>query len=272
MIYPLIKIRFWEKAFFRACKNNRVILYIFDMRFFQYKCFNVNKDFTIKEEVMFLNHSYGCIVQTEFEEQLLKENGLTTKTYNLQFLDYFSDTFCLAKRDRIVNSIAFAGYLPRATFLNKITLKDIGDISFNVFGNDKQLNIKNNLLRYHGDYNGEELIETISCYEYGLVWDGNDTDTFGNFYAGYEKYITPHKAAAYINAGLPIIVWSGSALSHFVDKYGIGIKIDKISQIHDAINQVKENEYNDFLSHIKEIQKLTSNFCFFKSVIDSIKQ
>ena len=270
MVYPLIKINFWKHAFMLACKKNKIILLLFDLRYFQYKCFGDHKDFSLKEETAFLNNAYACIAHTLFEKQLLLENGLTTKTYTLEFLDYISNVFCLEPQTRLPNNIAFAGYLPRASFLNKVDLKTFKNISINIYGDTETLKAKNPNLHYCGSYDGQSLINEMSSCQFGLVWDGDDIDTFGNFYGGYEKYIIPHKAVSYINAGLPLIVWSDSALAQFVDKYNVGIKIKNINEIPSAISKIGDDEYALLISNVKAVQKLTSSCSFIKRTFNEI--
>ncbi|MCR4562902.1 MAG: hypothetical protein K5694_06870 [Bacilli bacterium] len=269
MIYPLIKISFWKRAFYRACKRNTIILYVFDLLYYQYKCFNTHKDFTLEQECKFLNNSSVCILASEKEKKILNENGLTTDTKVLDFLDYKSDTYCEPINNRIRNSVAFAGYLKRSTFLKRLDNKD--EILFFLFGDGfDSLNIHNSKITHVGSFDSESLVSKMKHYMFGLVWDGDDEKTLEYFYGGYEKIIIPHKSMAYINAGLPLIVWSKSAIADLVDKYNIGIKINSLNEINDAISLVDEIKYQKMVNNLLEIQKLLSSNYYLKRALNDL--
>lgn len=83
---------------------------------------------------------------------------------------------------------------------------------------------------YNGSFDPDELIEHING-TYGLVWDGNSGyDCTGN-YGCYLRYNNPHKASLYIAAGLPIVVWSKSALAELVKEKGLGVCIDSLREL-----------------------------------------
>lgn len=269
MIYPLIKISFWKHAFIRACKRNIVVLYVFDLLYYQYKCFNTHKDFSLEQECHFLNNASLCILASEKEKRILNQNGLTAKTKVLDFLDYRSDIYCEPINNRIKNSVAFAGYLKRSSFLEH--LSNEGKTSFFLFGDGfESLNVHNSKIAYVGSFDSESLVFQMKQYMFGLVWDGNNQETLEHFYGGYEKVIIPHKSMAYINAGLPLIVWSNSAVADLVDKYNIGIKINNLNEIDEAISLIDESKYRDMMNNLLDIQKKLSSDYYLKNALGDL--
>lgn len=270
MIYPFIKISLWKRPLISASKRNRIIVFLFDIRYFQYKCFDNHKNFSLEEETSFLNNFSECIALTKSEEQLLKQHGLSIQTHSLEFLDYKSSVYCRNYSDRVKNSVAYAGYLPRAKFLNNISSATLSQISIHVFGDIGSVSSFKDGLIYHGSYNSSDLVKELSMFQFGLVWDGDDCDSFGSFYGGYEKYIIPHKAACYINSGLPIIVWRDSAIASFVNEFEIGICIDCIDDIPAAISKLEEKDYLRLIKNVSNIQMKTSSFGYMKTIFDKI--
>ena len=88
---------------------------------------------------------------------------------------------------------------------------------------------------------------------WGLVWDGNSAKTCSGVYGEYLRYNSPHKMSMYLASGLPLIVWNESALASYVDEKGIGIAINSIDQIPDAIKNVSVEQYSGFIHNVQKV-------------------
>ncbi|MEI3535629.1 MAG: hypothetical protein V8R16_02480, partial [Bacilli bacterium] len=53
----------------------------------------------------------------------------------------------------------------------------------------------------------------------------------------YLKYNNPHKLSLYLAAGLPVIVWSKSAIAKFVIDNNVGICVNNLNEINDKIKK-----------------------------------
>ena len=263
IVYPAIKSRIWfsNRVLLKLKKRgNKLIFYVFDLVYFQNKCFDVNKSFKLGDEARILNIADVCLFASDREAKLLKENGLQSKTIALDFLDLFCEPILNKASNRNPNSISFCGYLTRATFLEKLSFNESSFV-VDCFG-DGFCYHDNHTLRYIGSFSSEALTNKMANSKYGLVWDGQDIDTFGNFYEGYEKYIIPHKACSYIAAGLPLICWEDSALYDFVRKNGIGIGVSSLLNLPKTIESISDSDYAQMIKNIKKIQDKISSFYY----------
>ena len=250
-------------------KNNILVFYVFDLVHFQYKFLDRNSTYTIKNECDDLNYSDYCIVASKQEKELLESNGFSKKIFVLEMLDYDCiPIFDINKEYN--NSIAFCGFLPRSTFLKQVSEEMLGVYKIKCFGEPLNGLDDNQSLKYVGNFKTNDLISKMSKNSFGLVWDGDSCESMIDFYGGYSKYIIPHKCCSYIASGLPLIVWSDSAIADFVKKNQIGLTINKVSDLKLTLSNVTDEQYKNYLININKIQKLMSKNFYINKVIESI--
>lgn len=122
---------------------------------------------------------------------------------------------------------------------------------------------------YIGSFPGDIVPKHISS-NFGLVWDGEsleDCDKGGNF-GQYLRINNPHKFSLYIAAGIPVIVWKKSALANFVQKNGIGICIDSISDIDNVMKKITQNEYKSLLMNVALLQEKVTTGFFLRNALN----
>lgn len=147
------------------------------------------------------------------------------------------------------------------------SLKDPG-VSFNIYGPDVDESFINNLTyEYKGAFLPEKIPSVIEG-SFGLVWEGNSMETCDGNWGEYLRINNPNKVSMYIAAGIPIIIWSGAALSDFITKYGLGIAVDSIYDIKDAIANVTDDEYMKMIENIKPFTKAVRSGTFFTKAIE----
>lgn len=137
--------------------------------------------------------------------------------------------------------VAFAGNLGKSQFL--YDLKYDSNIVWNLFGigwNTKQNS--NTSLFYHGCYPPEELYQHLVSH-FGLVWDGCGNSSDSDIHKKYLKLIAPHKLSLYLSAGIPVIVWTKSAIADFVIQNRIGITVPSINHIATHLLKLSAEEY-----------------------------
>ncbi len=148
-------------------------------------------------------------------------------------------------------TVVIAGNLSREKCGYIYRINAMKHVDFNLYG----VGIKETELpmhvRYKGNFLPDELIENIEG-NFGLVWDGDSCDTCSGIFGNYLKYNNPHKLSMYIVAGLPVIVWSKSAMADYVAENNIGVCIDKLSNLEQL--KIKSDQYKDFLKSIAKIR------------------
>ena len=78
---------------------------------------------------------------------------------------------------------------------------------------------------------------------WGLVWDGDSLDGCTGDWGGYLRVNTPHKSAFYLRAGLPLIVWSRSAIAPIVRERGLGLCVESLRDLPQALAAVTPEQY-----------------------------
>jgi hypothetical protein len=78
---------------------------------------------------------------------------------------------------------------------------------------------------------------------FGLVWDGETTQTCSGTYGEYLRINDPHKASLYLASGMPVIIWKEAALADYILKNGCGIAVDSIEEIPARVKELTPGEY-----------------------------
>lgn len=109
---------------------------------------------------------------------------------------------------------------------------------------------------YGSGWAGEERTDIIWCGAkkpeelpgqltgaFGLVWDGDSPDTCTGRYGEYLALNNPHKLSLYLTAGMPVAIWSGSAMADFVRGSGVGLAVDSLEMLGDALRALTPEMY-----------------------------
>ena len=190
-------------------------------------------------------------------KQYLIEKGIEeSKIFELELFDYICKGNVEKKIIGIdsIPTIVYAGNLSKqkSPFIHSIDYNKI-NFKFKLYGigfNEKE----NEKLEYCGSFSPEELPNNLNG-SIGLVWDGSlDESDENNGFKRYTRYNNPHKLSCYIAAGLPVIVWSKSAISEFVIKNNIGYTIDNIYDINNidfSDYEIKKANVNKFMARVR---------------------
>lgn len=247
-IVNAVLIRMLSRAAGR--KKARLCVIVHDINSFRYTAGQERGD-RMAREALLLNRADLIVVHNPKMTELLRSCGCTAKMSSLGFFDYlyqgdFADAaYSAAPRVAVAGNLSAekSGYLYDLPEMN---------VFFELYGvnYDERLQKSKNVT-YHGAFSPDKLIENMAG-TYGLVWDGPSRDTCAGSYGAYLRYNSPHKFSLYIAAGMPVIVWEGSALADTVEKLGIGITISKLDDIYDAAAKISMEEYEIMRRHTEE--------------------
>ena len=198
-------------------------------------------------EISFFNQVDALIVHNAAMREKLKADGVTAEMYELGVFDYLYDGESAHIPEGTQTEIVFAGNLKteKSAFLYQVPL--LKNIKFNLYG--QHFEQERSSLDYKGNFAPDDLIQNLSGH-YGLVWDGNSTESCEGAYGGYLKFNNPHKFSLYITAGLPVVVWRQSALAKFAEERGVGIVIDRLSDLEHLPNAQSE-EYKNMQQRVR---------------------
>lgn len=218
-------------------------------------------------EIKALNKAKYLIVHTEAMKKKLNDYGVKTQMIVLEIFDYITDKSIIERRKNS-NQVVFAGNLDKTLFLP--ILRDISSLEFNLYGYhlpEKLSGIKN--ITYKGKFSPTHVRDIEGSW--GLVWDGDSVETCSGLLGEYLRYNAPHKCSLYISSKLPLIVWKESAVAPFIERNGIGICVNSIADINDAIAKVSDEEYEEMQNRLDYLSKKIGNGEQIKTAIRKIQ-
>ena len=247
----------WALKFLKLAKKrgNKVILLIHDL--------NALRDWSDEGEKEALNEADVLIVHTQAMKDWLQKMGLGKKHVVLGCFDYlYGDNVKIPAIDDGYK-IAFTGNLKKSVFLDKVDLKKT---KLHLYGiGIEERTLPNNVV-YKGCFPPEKLASKMSEH-FGLVWDGDSASTCSGQLGEYLKLIAPHKFSMYLSAGLPVIVWSESALAPFVKEHNIGLSVSSLKEMDEKIAEISPDAYDELVKNVTSIQKKLSQGDFLKEAI-----
>ena len=126
-------------------------------------------------------------------------------------------------------------------------------------------------MKINGFMSPEEFIAGVEG-EYGLVWDGDSLESCTGAFGEYLRLNSPHKASFYLRAGLPLVVWSHSALAPIVESEGIGLAIDNIGQLNSLLPSVSPDHYRELCENVGRVShRLATGQYFREALSEAIK-
>jgi hypothetical protein len=124
-------------------------------------------------------------------------------------------------------------------------------IRFNLYGVGYEAEPQDNV-KYWGSFEPDRLPEVMEG-SFGLVWDGETTETCSGTYGEYLRINDPHKASLYLASGMPVIIWKEAALADYIMKNGCGIAVDSIEEIPARVKELTPEEYEAIRSNTMKI-------------------
>ena len=215
----------------------------------------------IHEELDMLNLVDGLIVHNDEMAKWLKDNGINVPMESLEIFDYDNPN-PLVDNDEYNKSVCFAGNLNKAGFLQSLSLKEA---FLNIFGPNPAEKYGHNV-SYQGQFSPEELSNHLND-NFGLVWDGTTPTTCDGIFGNYMKYNNPHKSSLYLSSGIPVIIWRKAALSKFIEENNLGIVVDSLTELDEALSKMSLSRYEKLLKNVRDVsQKLRKGFFIEKAI------
>ena len=215
-------------------------------------------------EIRRFNSVDGLIVHNQAMADWLSDHGVTVPMSQLQLFDYVNPQPVITNSTS--SNICFAGNLHKAQFLNDVPFKQS---RVDVFGDG--LTLTNSQLIDHGSKSPDELPKYLTD-RFGLIWDGNSADTCSGEYGEYLKYNSPHKASLYLSSGIPVIVWSQSALAPVVESLGVGFAVDSLADIEPVLSELSNTDDRRMKTAALNVARKLRTGQMIESAVNSIEQ
>lgn len=194
------------------------------------------------------------IVPTEIMLDFLRKRGLTVKKtliqpmWDLPFSEELSEP-------KFRRQIIFSGPPERFPFAASWNY----EIPMRLF-TDKKTELKGQNVQQEGWKNTTELLIEYTKGGFGLVWEPGD-------WQDYYKSSQPHKLAAYLAAGIPVIMEKGLIHEQTVLDYGLGFVAASLEEAADRVKNVTEEEYHRMADNTKHIGSLIRGGFFTKKLL-----
>ena len=221
----------------------------------------------IKDEFSKYNKKLECNTLNRFDKiichndimknVLIKDGVEKDKLVSLKIFDYLSENIKIKREfDRENILISIAGKLDKNKSGYLYKLKEIvnENINFELYGIGYIENKKDNNVKYNGVANPEDLPKLLKG-NFGLVWDGESLEKCDGVAGEYLKYNNPHKVSSYIACGLPVIVWSKSAISKFVCDNNIGLCVNNLNEINSVVKELDQEKYNELVVNVNLVKE-----------------
>lgn len=202
----------------------------------------------IQDDIVPLNVFDYVLVHSKAMEDLLKSNGLRSRTEVFELMDYHVMEKNTLERTLSYN-VCFAGNLKKSVFLSTLSSLSTGKLHLYLYGAGYSESICPEWASYEGIFTPDSLDGIKGSW--GLVWDGDSIDGVSGYLGRYMVMNAPHKASMYICIGLPLIAPEGTNTGDMVKKYGLGLTVSSLAQMEGAIAAVSVEEYRRLLSNVK---------------------
>lgn len=236
------------------------------------------KKLTIEEEIRRLSHADYVIASNAAMVSWLKAHGLERPVGEMGLWDFRSSepirSAGAAPADGM-RRVVYAGTLRlrKNAFLMQLS-ETLRDCHLVVVGHKDGLQGLHDgpCVTWHDFMPSDAFIRSIEG-DFGLVWDGDSTDTCTGSFGEYLRWNTPHKVSFYLRAGLPVIVWNESAVAATIEQEGIGLSISSLNELPDRVNSLSAEEFQAMKEKVARLAaKINEGYFIRRAVATALKQ
>lgn len=210
----------------------------------------------------------GIIVHNDIMKKVLVGQGVPAdKMVSLEIFDYLIPNFEGKTAPQKDQPIIVAGNLnpTKSGYLYNLPSHP----AYNLYGvgYDESRALKNT--SYFGSFMPDDLPAALEG-SFGLVWDGDSSETCQGSYGNYLRFNNSHKASLYLASGFPVVVWKESALAHFILEKSCGIAVASLHDLEVALENLTEKEYADLSENARRIGKDLREGYYLRSALKKL--
>ena len=249
--YPLSFKYINSFLWIRKIRTIRVGILINDLDSLRHKS-NIKKEFKLLQKLDYI------ISPNRSMSSYLSSNDVNVPLIDMKMYDYKIDIEQNKFEERGFSGnkaiVVFAGNLKKnkSGFIYSLSEVAGQNFSFHLYGdNYHSESITTDKVKHMGTFAPGKIDKLTG--DYGLVWDGPDTNTCSGNYGTYLKLNNPHKTSLYLTAGLPVITWDKSAISEFIILNNIGICVGSLIELSEALGRITRDEYQQMKNNALDI-------------------
>lgn len=272
--FPLLHHSLFINSLLKSLKNRGVNTYLLihdleTLRFVNDKTLPFRMKLRMKLTESDTFHSVtGIIAHNPIMKSVLVDKGIAEeKIVSLGIFDYLIPNFQEKSGQTKDQPIIVAGNLAKekAGYLYDLPAEP----AYNLYGVgfDESRALENET--YFGSFLPDELPAALEG-GFGLVWDGDSSETCSGFFGEYLRYNNSHKASLYLASGFPLVVWKQSALSHFVLEKGCGIAVESLHDLKEAIDNLSDADYQDLVNNAKRVGQEIRDGHYLKTALNQL--
>ena len=211
----------------------------------------------------------GIIVHNDIMKKVLVGQGVPAdKMVSLEIFDYLIPNFEVQALPQKDQPIIVAGNLNPSKSGYLYNLPEQPAYNLYGVGYDESRALKNTT--YFGSFMPDDLPAALEG-SFGLVWDGDSSETCQGSYGNYLRFNNSHKASLYLASGFPLVVWKESALAHFVLDKQCGIAIDSLHDLQKALDDLTDQDYMELSANARQVGVAIRSGDYLKSAISKLK-
>lgn len=223
-------------------------------------------------ELAIFNAAEVLISHNECMTAEMRSRGVKAPCVELELFDYLLPGAAPRQDYELTGRVVFAGNLEKSTWLKVPGFADLG-VGFQLYGDGYSKEAMGGAhVVYKGSFSPEKIPYQLAGGSFGLIWDGDSLDTCAGTMGRYMRYNNPHKLSLYIAAGLPVAVWREAAVARFVQTYNIGIVVDSLWELKDAIARVTQDEYSAMLASVATLQARVTSGYYLNRALDECEK
>ena len=211
----------------------------------------------------------GIIVHNDIMKGVLANQGFpVNKMVSLEIFDYLIPNFQEKSLPQKEQAIIVAGNLNQTKSGYLYGLPE--SPAYNLYGVGYDESRALNNITYFGAFMPDDLPVALEG-SFGLVWDGDSSETCQGTYGNYLRFNNSHKASLYLAAGFPLVVWKESALSHFVLENSCGIAVESLHNLKETIDNLSDTDYKDLVDNAKRVGQEIRDGHYLKTALTHLK-
>lgn len=231
------------------------------------------KKLTVKHEIERLMNADAVIASNDAMKGWLSDNGFTKPLGSLGLFDYRSRncrTTEAPAHPRPVMIYAGALNTRKNSFLLKVA-DTISSYDLHIYGNREGLPglEDSDHVKVYDFMAAEDFIDHVDG-DFGLVWDGDSLDTCSGNFGEYLRWNSPHKVSFCLRAGLPVIVWSKAAVAPIIQKEGIGLCIDSLSELNTLLGSITPEQMKQMRENVRRVSDRLRSGQFFREAVQGV--
>ena len=221
-------------------------------------CFLQNK---MKEKV-FIKGCKALVIQDPLRKNILKKHGIShSKTFLIP-----NSYYCNKERYPVehVGGLIYTGGLDKCLLESFMeNLRQVKDIKITLSGWKSKWLLDNyinklkeypNIELYMHKLPVEKYTEFISAYDIAFIWySGKSDDNVYNIGLSSGKFFK------HLSIGQPVIVVDFPGIAEEVRKYELGVVIEDLTELKDAINEIQTN-YEKYSGNVKAAYEIKYDF------------